>query len=282
MIKIKITDDELQKIKDIHLNFFMNIFPQLTEKEAKILSIENPFDFKNKNGLKKISKNLKIIDAEPQYESFRTHKKTMWCGVKLIEALKVKSCPYCNMSYINTVEYENGNKISEVSFDHYIPKYKYKYLALNLYNLIPACKNCNSSYKTTNKSIVINPFLEEILNDIKFKIVSDETIDSWIKDQETFKIVCQNHCKDSRKTRIENHIDVFKITERYNQYKDIARSIMKKKQIYNETYIDELKNYDLNIKNLPKESVELLLLCQDIYDNNEPFSKFKTDIWNSL
>ena len=185
------------------------------------------------------------------------------------------------MNYFIT--FKNKNKvISEVSFDHYLPKAKYPFLALNLYNLIPSCKNCNSTFKTTDSQTVINPFFEGILNDIEFKITSEEKIKFYLIDNidnNEFKIEIRNNCKDHiKKQRIKNHLEVFKLEKRYNEFKNIAKSIINKKIIYNQTYLEELTGYNI----LPKEKLERLLVYQDMYDDNEPFSKFKKDIWNSL
>ncbi|MCD8031149.1 MAG: hypothetical protein LUF85_10110 [Bacteroides sp.] len=43
------------------------------------------------------------------------------------------------------------------AFDHYLPRDKYPFVAVNFRNLVPACYHCNSSYKHTQDTLHYNP-----------------------------------------------------------------------------------------------------------------------------
>ena len=62
-----------------------------------------------------------------------------------VDRLGLKVCPYCGRSYIHTVKPKRGEKEVKVKpqIDHFLPKSKFPFLALNFYNLIPCCTQCN-------------------------------------------------------------------------------------------------------------------------------------------
>ena len=66
--------------------------------------------------------------------------------------------------------------------------------------------------------------------------------------------------------------------KRYSQYKDVVRSLIKKKIYYNDSYQKELKNYGI----FGSGELGQMLISEDMYDKNEPLSKFKKDIWDEL
>lgn len=61
------------------------------------------------------------------------------------ENLGLKVCPYCGRSYIYTVKPKQTGKEVKVhpQLDHFLPKSQFPFLALNFYNLIPCCTQCN-------------------------------------------------------------------------------------------------------------------------------------------
>ena len=184
------------------------------------------------------------------------------------------------MNYFSTVsKSENGRTVSVATLDHYIPKESYPMLALNIYNLIPCCKNCNSTFKGTSTAKIINPYFYSIENNLKFKMPI-QNIKNFIFDKDSkYEIEVENRAKDKRVwTMVNEHIRVLSIKERYQYFETIAKSILKKKVYYNNTRISELQSFEeLKFK---KGDIEKMLICQDIFNENEPFLKFKNDIWN--
>lgn len=66
------------------------------------------------------------------------------------ERLKIKTCYYCEMSYVNTYSYwDQGAMVTRRQFDvdHFLPKDDCPLLALSLFNFVPSCQVCNSRIK---------------------------------------------------------------------------------------------------------------------------------------
>lgn len=53
-------------------------------------------------------------------------------------------CPYCGATSIAVYYKEDGTAIKP-PIDHFLPKGKYPFLAMNFYNLIPVCTTCNNA-----------------------------------------------------------------------------------------------------------------------------------------
>lgn len=106
---------------------------------------------KTELAFKKVNKELaKIFD----YGDF-ADAKTGWCLSKLAEILfrQLKVCPYCNAETVYYYEVKSKGKkgiqphFVKSAFDHYFPRSRYPFLGISLYNLIPSCTRCNSSFK---------------------------------------------------------------------------------------------------------------------------------------
>lgn len=282
--KINIPSDKIKQIKKQHLNYCskvksienQNIDPEI----QKLLFQENPFD----SGmlLKSEYNNLGNFDFIAEYEKFRkAQNKKKWCGCKLIEEIGISNCPYCGIHYFSTVKKDN-KVISEATLDHYYPKNAYPFLALNVYNLIPVCKNCNSSFKTISENLLVHPFFDSLEDNIKFKTYPDEIIEYLTGDNTDIKLsidILNISVSSSKWELTDAHIRDLWLKERYEGYQGITKSIIKKKIFYNKSYLKELEEYDERLRNC---DIKTLLLCKDIFSDNEPFSKFSNDIWDDI
>lgn len=65
------------------------------------------------------------------------------------ELIGIKTCCYCNSSYINVYKNKEGLKI-QCDFDHFIPQSKCPLFTISLYNFVPSCQICNSRIKRSN------------------------------------------------------------------------------------------------------------------------------------
>lgn len=63
--------------------------------------------------------------------------------------LKISTCYYCEMAYINTYVVGKEKK-RQFDLDHFIPKDLCPILGLSLFNFIPSCQVCNSRLKLAN------------------------------------------------------------------------------------------------------------------------------------
>ena len=72
-----------------------------------------------------------------------------WDTAKFIEATNIRYCPYCNAETVYVIPKSDGAEDDNYrsALDHFLPVNRYPYLALSLYNLVPSCTRCNTSYK---------------------------------------------------------------------------------------------------------------------------------------
>lgn len=61
---------------------------------------------------------------------------------QFVADMNLMVCPYCGRQRINVASLP-GKRPSKPPIDHFLPKRKYPFLAVSLYNLIPCCTTCN-------------------------------------------------------------------------------------------------------------------------------------------
>lgn len=61
---------------------------------------------------------------------------------QFVKSMNLKVCPYCGRQKINVASIP-GRRDSKPPIDHFLPKSKYPFLAVSLYNMIPCCTVCN-------------------------------------------------------------------------------------------------------------------------------------------
>jgi hypothetical protein len=67
------------------------------------------------------------------------------------EFFKINSvgiCPFCGIKKLRGIHHTRRE-----AYDHYLPKYRYPFNALNFTNLVPACNECNSVYKLSKDPV---------------------------------------------------------------------------------------------------------------------------------
>lgn len=174
--------------------------------------------------------------------------------------------------------------------DHYYDKGKYPYLALSFYNLIPSCNICNSKFKTTidfkeiphlhpyedsfNEKAKFSQFFSNVDSENKkFSLLSKERISLTLKPLNDKDIATQNT------------IDTFRLETLYQEHKDIVLELIQKREIYPDSYIDDLfhqykgtlfKNREDVLRHITGGYIE----DKDI--NKRPLSKLIKDISEEL
>lgn len=298
----KIDINKLKKITKLHLEYCKNLRPEIIlgkrksidDELIKLLCCEYPFDFNKpehnylKDAYREFDKNSGIyngrnIDYKVQYKNFRSKNDGLWNGKELLKMLDVNICPYCGMNYITSVSKKNGEIKTIASLDHYLPKNKYPFLAMNIYNLIPSCTNCNSIFKYQEEDAVIYPFNEALDDSITFSLkdanaLINTIINLQIDTVAEIEILPKKYHSSEYYKRLQNHIKILALEERYNNFQNIAKSLIKKRHIYNRSCLEKIEK----LTNLTKTQLENLLIKQDLLSNDEIFSKFKKDIWNQL
>lgn len=117
-----------------------------------------------------ISRINKKLHAIFDYDGFirrKGPKHAPWGGATLMEEItkRVRYCPYCNAETVFAIQIDQAGKtkVKKSAFDHFFPRERYPFLGLALYNLIPACTRCNSSFKHDEWMLLLrlpHPYLD--------------------------------------------------------------------------------------------------------------------------
>lgn len=228
-------------------------FLQFCHGEKEILAVGKMNELKKlKPNLEKMYDSFRHIDILSEavvyafgYDDFansHTDAKTLlqtagdvadreWCAYTFVISLGLRVCPYCNEQYIAPTLAENGKVRGDL--DHFLPKSKYPYFALSIYNMIPCCKFCNSSLKLSkdfDNPKTATPY-EVSYNDC-FKFWGVKEKDKWairIKEDENIGM------------HVSEILKIFLIKERYMHHTDIVKDYLKKKKEYSDRLLENIK-----------------------------------------
>jgi hypothetical protein len=225
-----------------------------------------------------------------KYKTFRQSKRCQ----QLAEWLDIKVCPYCNENYTCTTLITNKNAKNEIKldfdFDHFLDKATNPYFSLSLYNLIPSCKVCNSSYKgkaNFDSQTHIHPYKQGFGDDCKFMLtIQDIDFITQNAASVSLNLEIQETIKSTDKGKqIQGNLDAFKLNARYQNHKDYALELIHKNIVYNEDYVDSL--YQQYEGTLFKNREDVLRLITTNYIEEQdlgkrPLAKLTRDIVEGL
>mgnify|MGYP000767444955 FL=1 len=194
-------------------------------------------------------------------------------GYKLARLIGQNSCVYCNRQYTLTVD--NPKNIVRPEFDHYLPKSKYPFFAMSLYNLIPSCHICNSSCKGTKEfCLTMNPYLTD--GNKEYFTFSYEGSDAA-----SLKVTLKD-IDPSAKELCES----FHLKEIYNAHSQLElKDLYTFAQKYSSTYLKDILPQTVRGFTPSQEEAFNCIFGTEIdrsKDNNRPLSKFKRDILTEL
>lgn len=253
-------------------------------KPSEITEIINKYDSKifydifdsGKEGATKLSESIqKILN----YNEFRKDYARI-----ISEITEIKACPYCNAMLTVSYKKKDGFK-SRFQLDHFYGQAKHPLFSICIFNLIPSCQSCNhlKKEKDFNNDKHFHLYTEkEIENKFVFKVTEDSIVNYVVNqkyDNFEIKLLNENEVKDDF---INEHNRVFQVESLYNTQKDIVEEIYWKKMIYNDDYIESLKE----ILSKTKENVSVSELKRIVVGNyveeenihKRPMSKFMQDI----
>lgn len=237
---------------------------------------EKPFDeIQNaweKKGKKETTINKINEFFKSKYENFRSYT-----AVQIIKELGIKTCPYCNLDYIDIYYNENKDPFKFTGqLDHYFDKSDYPYLAISLYNLIPSCQKCNH-IKTNKKERIFHPYMESHEGLYKFKTEFDDNfnLDYLYGESDEFNLCIEINEQSKYKMYIENSKKILSLHQKYNSRKIEIRDIIKKIYIYNNGLLDEFENEIFDMDNekskssiFNKEDMKKIIFNND-FDQNK-------------
>ena len=259
-----------------NIEYFLKAKPD--EFEDVITKIkQNNID---KNRLKKAFVGGKNNGGSIGYSKFSAKGTTTYNAYDLAQKLKVNVCSYCNRNYTFTIR-NKSSKSTRPDFDHFYDKGTHPILALSFYNLIPSCILCNSRLKSTAKFSInthLHPYKDSFNDYAKFRL---KIIDSRFF---FFFIGFELELKTTD-TKAEKIKEDFALEVLYQEHKDIVLELIQKREIYPDSYIDDLfhqyegtlfKNREDVLRHITGGYIE----DKDI--NKRPLSKLIKDISEEL
>ncbi|HDF2327049.1 TPA: hypothetical protein PC537_000573 [Morganella morganii] len=223
----------------------INSFFQITQSLILKDILETPFSLKKMSNLR--NKVLNLINIKnggsltnntkelfPKWvlnipEIFKYSLIDRETAYQLNRCLDISICPYCNSEEIEQIDDPTGTSYRP-AFDHFIPKCKYPLISFSLFNLIPSCTKCNSTYKKSLDPLITpfsNPFLDGVNDTQLFNFSYDINYiySNGLIDNDQIQIILekQNNLIDENMRKLE-------ISNRYNlpNSKKVARLIAKK------------------------------------------------------
>lgn len=149
-------------------------------------------------------------------------------GLKLIDRLNIKTCPYCNRQFIYAYKSKKSSERPEL--DHFYPKNKYPLYCLSFYNLIPACHGCN--HVKSEEEIGVNPYTRSfnskfVLVDKHGKELSKAQI--YKLSEEDIILGFKGVDKDENM-----NIGILGLNDVYNKHTDYVNELIDKSMAYDE------------------------------------------------
>ena len=247
-----------KKLTDNRLKKAMLLTPKQQRKVINLLKKKFPSLHNQKT---KIYQFLKYIFITSGYEKLDSESKKLF-----YTDLKINSCIYCNRNYIFDIK-ENGHIKGHI--DHFYPKAKYPYFAMNFYNFIPVCESCNrvkNEFDTTDiTKVIIHPYER--------------------KNEKVFGIEILSVDEFSYKLKKDDLLQQLHIEKIYNTgHKDILEELyikffQKDTKEYFDTLKKEFKSLGFNDKDVYR-----YLTCRYLDDkefHKRAFSKMTYDMLNA-
>jgi hypothetical protein len=179
------------------------------------------------------------------------------------------------------------DKHSHFTLDHVLDKANHPLIALSLYNFVPSCYSCNSKFKGSKQFInnanmsYLSPTSENFSfnNDVTFKLYFHNGKDTSMIQAKNDFILDFNYVKNE--DAYKKYIDIFKLKGRYVFHKDIVLNMIKKKEQYSQSQIDEISN----LIHIPSEQIKKDLFGKELFECNVEdvsMTKFKQDIAKNI
>lgn len=157
---------------------------------------------------------------------------------KLFSKMDVRTCPYCNQSYISITD--DGKYLGDI--DHVWPQKYYTLFSLSLWNLVPSCKACNQSLKQDKVIKILNPTQCGFGKQALFKVKCN-SIASIRGESEDFEYgwKIQADIQPELAEKIENNIIMFHLNDKDDLRKKKIKDIMNKKYHFDKQFIEDYK-----------------------------------------
>jgi len=158
------------------------------------------------------------------------------------------------------------------TLDHFLPKGKCPILSLSLYNFVPSCYACNSTFKGVDELLKthLSPTSKDfsVDTDIKFKLYNKG---DFIDEKFTLALECNKE--------VEQYVQTFKLRGRYKFHEKIAEDIIQKQKQYPNSKIHEMAS----LLGIPFQQIKNDIFGKELFDETiavqeNSFTKLKRDI----
>jgi len=175
------------------------------------------------------------------------------------------------------------DKYSHFTLDHVLDKGSHPLIALSLYNFVPSCYSCNSKFKGSKQFInndamgYLSPTSDNFSfnDDVKFKLYFHNGKDTSMIQTKNDFILDFSYIKNEN--AYKKYIDIFKLKGRYIFHKDIVLTMIKNKEQYSQSQINEISN----LVHIPSTQIAKDLFGKELFEGNVEdisMTKFKKDI----
>lgn len=275
-MKTKLSFDNVQEWLDFQDNF-VEFFNENMEKNLS-LQLKEKFikTFREYEEVYKILQCNKDIEEIICYDLLSSEQRH-----KILIAMNILTCPYCNRQYISPWKQGDDMK-STADIDHFFIKSKYPIVSLCLHNFIPCCHVCNSRFKFDTdfyRKIHIYPYEEAYGQEGKFIL---DNIDYLYGHIPQFSL----HVQESaiQREKIVNSVQTFRINEIYKNHTNYVEELIRQVQVYSCSQIEEFYS---NFNGMFNSIDEIKQIAFSNYRDSSryiehPLSKLTVDILEDL
>ncbi|MEN4807115.1 hypothetical protein [Pantoea agglomerans] len=137
--------------------------------------------------------------------------------LKILIKLDINICPMCNSNKIEVIKDFETGKNYRPAMDHFLASSRHPIFSLSLYNLIPCCYTCNTTFKGSKETYYFlhhNPYVNGIGDNALFdfsQLVPELNYDSVLEKRKGFISTIP------REDAMNNNVALYNIKGVYNQ-----------------------------------------------------------------
>ncbi|MGY4794888.1 hypothetical protein ACVNNN_07785 [Lysinibacillus fusiformis] len=216
------------------------------------------------------------------FSEFKKDRTNVWDAYEYTSYLNNDVCPYCDRQFTFTFIDLKREKRARAVLDHFYSKSLYPYLSIAIFNLIPCCHVCNSTFKLNRdlyNNEIVYPFEEEFHNNVEFRVknLSYKSLVGLDANIEIFlKVITAD---EELKEKIDKSIELFSLNEIYTAHNVYVKSLIRNLYINSEGRINEILNHS-GLFNDIKEIEDILFLGmnREVNLGKQVLSKLTFDI----
>ena len=196
-----------------------------------------------------------------------------WGAYPFAFYLDITVCPYCNRQYISPIITKTGRMRGDM--DHFYSKELYPLFCLSIYNLVPVCKFCNSSFKGTKNFDLgdIHPYEDSLDDFFNFKFCTNG---------DNIQIIAKRIINPKyHKTGFEKYKEFFKYEDQYQYHENLVKAFITKTRVYDDSVINDIRKRFPKIRNFSNNQLKEHIYGYKMNSDDilkRPLSKFAKDI----